>query len=257
MPNNPPNPMNVDFAAKQREFVAYVRDSGQNPPPADVPLPRIDMYRELLFNNIDNFLGSNFPVLRQLLDDGQWYAMARDFYARHTCTSPYFSEIPEEFIAYLQTERKNADDFPFMLELAHYEWVEMAVAIAKEEPLDTSSPQQVLGGHTLALSPLAWPLAYQYPVHKIAPNFLPTEAPAQPTFLIVYRNRQDEVHFLEITPITYRLLELLQDETPATAMDCLKQIVAEMQHPQPELVINGGLQILQDLVEKGIVSVVA
>jgi len=257
MPNSPPNTMNVDFAAKQREFVAYIRDSENNPPPDDVPLPRIDMYRELLFNNINNFLSSNFPVLRQLFNDGEWCAIARDFYAKHTCISPYFSQIPEEFIAYLKTERNNTNDFPFMLELAHYEWVEMAVAIAKEEQPITTSPQEVLGEHTLRLSPLAWPLAYHYPVHKIAPSFLPIEAPAQPTFLIVYRNQLDEVHFLEITPVTYRLLELLQDETPATATDYLKQIATEMQHPQPELLINGGLQILQGLVEKGIVAIEA
>jgi hypothetical protein len=255
-PNNRPNPMNVDFSAKQQEFVAYIRDSVQNPPPLDVPLPRINMYRELLLNNIDNFLSCNFPVLRQLFDDERWEAMKRDFFARHVSNSPYFSEIPEEFIAYLQNERDNPDDYPFMVELAHYEWVEMAVAIAKEELPTGCEPEQILPGHCLELSPLAWPLAYQYPVHTISPSFIPTEPPLQPTFLTAYRNRQDEVHFLEITPVTYRLLELLQTNGRSVAADCLQQIATEMQHPNPDLIVNAGLQILQDLAGKGIVFVV-
>ncbi len=247
--------MKVDFAAKQREFVAYIRDPEHNQPPADVKLPRIGMYRELLFNNIDNFLSSNFPVLRQLLDDAQWYALAQDFFAHHSSASPYFSEIPEEFLAYLQNERVGMDDFPFLLELAHYEWVEMAVAIAKDPSPADSLPPDDLTGCTVALSSVAWPLAYQYPVHKIAPTFLPTEAPTQATFLIVYRNHQDDVQFLEITPMTYRLLALLQDNGPSMAIACLGQIATEMGHPQPEQVIMGGLQILKGLVEKGIVFI--
>jgi hypothetical protein len=45
-------------------------------------------------------------------------------------------------IAYLQNERKtNADDYPFILELAHYEWVEMALSIAQEELAETNALQ--------------------------------------------------------------------------------------------------------------------
>lgn len=248
--------MNVDFAAKQREFVAYIRDPEHQPAPTDVALPRIAMYRELLFNNIDNFLSSNFPVLRQLLDDGQWFALAQDFFARHQCTSPYFSEIPEEFIAFLQTERDHPDDFAFLAELAHYEWVEMAVAVSNELTPYPINPPDDLANCTLVLSPVAWPLAYQYPVHKISPSFLPSEAPAQPSFLIVYRNTEDDVQFLEITPMTYRLLAIIQDNPEANASDCLAKIAAEMQHPQPDVIIAGGLQILRDLVTKTIVTVV-
>ena len=32
-----------------------------------------------------------------------------------------------------EDERDNEADFPFLLELAHYEWVEMALSIAKDD----------------------------------------------------------------------------------------------------------------------------
>lgn len=247
----------VDFKSKQQEFAAYIRDPDNNPAPADVKEQRMVMYRELFFNNIEGFLSGNFPVLRKILDDSLWLALAQDFFAKHPCQSPYFSQIPEEFLDYLQNERDSSEDFPFMLELAHYEWVEMAVSIARENVnvLATNQDLDNLLNRKIALSPLAWPLAYQYPVHKIAPAFLPLEAPEQPTFLIVYRNREDDVNFIEITPITYRLLEIIQDHENPLAEDCLRRVARESNHPDPELIVAGGLQILKELAEKTIITV--
>ncbi|MFA6162348.1 MAG: putative DNA-binding domain-containing protein [Methylobacter sp.] len=256
MQNNPlETAMNIDFKAKQLEFASYIRDPENNPAPADVKQQRMDMYRELFFNNIESFLSANFPVIRKILDDGRWRELAHDFYAKHPCKSPYFSEIPEEFLDYLQNERNNADDLPFMLELAHYEWVEMALSISKEEVIATNQNLDNLFNKHIQLSPLAWPLAYQYPVQKISPAFLPDVAPQQLTFLIVYRNPDDEVNFIEITPITYRLLQLIQENEQVLTADCLKQVADELRLPNPEMIIEGGLQILKELAEKTIITV--
>jgi hypothetical protein len=246
----------VDFKSKQQEFAAYIRDPENNPVPADVKEQRMIMYRELFFNNIEGFLSGNFPVLRKILDDQHWLALAQDFFAKHPCQSPHFSHIPEEFLDYLQNERDSSEDLPFMLELAHYEWVEMALSIAKEDLVATNQVPDYLLSKNIALSPLAWPLAYQYPVQKIGPAYLPLEAPEQPTFLIVYRNREDDVNFIEITPITYRLLEIIQKHENPLAEDCLKQVARESNHPDPDLIVAGGLQILKELVEKTIVTLV-
>ena len=245
----------VDFKSKQDEFAAYIRDPENNPVPADVKKQRMSMYRELIFNNIEDFLSSSFPVLRKILNDTQWFALAQDFFAKHLCKTPYFLQIPEEFLDYLQNERDNPEDFPFMLELAHYEWVEMALSIAKEEGGACNPDLDNLLNRNISLSPLAWPLAYQYPVHKIAPAFLPLAVPAQPTFLIVYRNREDDVNFIEVTPITYRLLEIIQEHENPLAEDCLKQVARESNHPNPELIVAGGLQILKELAEKTIITI--
>ena len=125
-------PHKVNFKAKQAEFSAYIRNPIDSPCPSDIQPERMQMYRELFFNNVESFLSSNFPVLHKILSKQQWQQLAQDFFAKHHCTSPYFSEIPEEFILYLQNERQaSEDDYPFMLELAHYEWVEMALSISQ------------------------------------------------------------------------------------------------------------------------------
>lgn len=272
----------VDFKVKQTEFAAYIRDPLNNPIPADVKADRMQIYRELFFNNITSFLSGNFPVLKKLLTESAWLALTQDFFANHECKTPHFSEIAEEFLYYLEHERDTSNDLPFTLELAHYEWVEMALSIAKETALPTTNSSKLVTGteddkntplsisttnpthktvaidHLLAkkikVSPLAWHLAYQYPVHKIGPGYTPLTPPEQATFLIVYRNHEDEVNFLEITPITYRLLEVISAEEPVLTKSCLEQIAQETQHPNPEIIINGGLQILIDLYQKGIIG---
>ncbi len=57
--------------------------------------------------------------------------MARDFFACHACRTPLFTRLAEEFLVYLEQERKGMpEDPPFLLELAHYEWVELALSLS-------------------------------------------------------------------------------------------------------------------------------
>ena len=248
---------NINFKSTQEAFSAYIRDPQNNPPPADTSLQRMLMYRELFFNNIEGFLSGNFPVLRKILSDTNWLDMVQDFFLKHSCKSPHFSKVPEEFLHYLNNERDCSKDFPFILELAHYEWVEMALSIAKHDPTIYNLDSFNLLNASVTLSPLAWLLAYQYPVHKIGPSFLPDEAPDLPTFLIVYRDKDDNVNFIEITPITYRLLEIiLEQNRPLLVKECLNQVAKESNHPNSEIVVSGGLQILKELVEKTIINLV-
>ena len=246
--------MKVDFKARQLEFSAYIRDPFNNPKPADVKPQRMEIYRELFFNNIDSFLSSNFPVIRAILDDTQWFELSQDFFAKHPCTTPYFSEIPEEFIDYLQNQRQNDADYPFLLELAHYEWVEMALSISKQEISEnTDAFITNLAEETISLSPLAWPLVYQFPVQQISPSFLPEAAPEQATYLLVYRNADDEVNFIQIPAITFSLLQLLQNNNSLSCNDCLMRVAKESSHPEPNIIIDAGIQVLKDLAEKNII----
>lgn len=242
-----------DFKVKQQEFSAYLRNPEKHPAPADVKIERMAMYRELFFNNIDNFLSGNFPVLRKLLTDAQWRELAQDFFARHACKTPYFTEIAEEFLDYLQNERDNPGDPPFMLELAHYEWVEMAISIAKEENPANPPPTGDLSATCLNLSPLAWPLAYRFPVHKISPSFRPEQPPERPTFLVVYRTLDDDVRFIEITPLTYQLLEMIQQRPGLSADAYLKSLAPVVPQSRPELLYTAGLEAVRGLADKNII----
>jgi len=247
------------FKQQQYAFAAYIRDPNNNPLPEGIEHRRMAMYRELFFNNIDSFLSSNFPVLHKILDESQWAALAQDYFANHHNQSPYFSEIPEEFLDYLQHEREpQADDLPFLLELAHYEWVEMALSIAEGAP-PVPEQNNILEvqplTQTIQLSDLAWPLVYQFPVQQISPDFQPQHPPPQPTYLVVYRNANDSIQFMQLNAVSYRLLQLLQDNGPTPARQALLTIAEELKHPNPAIVLSGGEDALKGLAQRSIIQI--
>jgi hypothetical protein len=244
------------FQATQRAFSAYIRDPQRNPLPADVKPERMHMYRELFYNNVSGFLENGFPVLHSLLDSAAWQSLVEDFFARHLSRTPLFTGIPEEFLDYLHNERAACSaDPPFLLELAHYEWVELALAIAEAEP---PRPQPARErdplAQTLVLSPLAWPLAYRFPVHRISSDFQPETPPDAPTCLAVYRDRNDQVHFVETNPPTHRLLLILRDRGPIAAMDCMTLIANELGQSSPERLLAHGAELLRDLMGRSVVG---
>lgn len=241
---------------QQFAFAAFIRDPLSHPAPGDVDPDRMAMYRELFFNNINSFLASGFPVLKKILSETQWTAMVQDFFAGHKSQTPYFAEIAEEFLSFLHNERTaQPDDPPFLLELAHYEWVESALSIAEGEA--PARDPRFLGdplSHPVILSELAWPLTFRFPVHRIAPDFQPNEPPEQPTYLTVFRDDDDEVRFMEINAVTYRLLQLIQEKPTVAARDLLQQIADELEHPNPSVVMEGGAATLKELQERSVVT---
>jgi hypothetical protein len=245
----------ADFKQTQYAFAAHIRDPQQHPCPQDVEDRRMNIYRELFYNNVESFMASSFPVLRKILDDVQWHTLIRDYFARHKASTPLFPEMPREFLHYLQNEYEPQDnDPPFLLELAHYEWVELALTLADEENdlKQLSSDGDLLAQHPV-LSSLAWPLQYRYPVHQIGPDYQPEQPADSPTFIIVYRNQNDEIGFLEVNPVTARLLHLLTENPTRSGRSMLEQIAKEINHTDPEVVVQGGLTILQDLQARDII----
>lgn len=251
-----PTPDAPAFLSRQYAFAAHIRDPLAFPRPADVPERRMAVYRELFFNNVEGFLATGFPVLRGILADARWEALARDFFAQHRCRTPLFLEIGREFLDYLGQERgARADDPPFLAELAHYEWVELALAVsdADRDGLVSADPDgDLLTGHPL-LSPLAWPLRYRFPVHRIGPDSQPAEPGERPTCLLVYRDAHDEVRFLEITEVTYALLERLRADPAIAGREALMQIAEALAHPQTAAVVGFGLELLTDLRARGLI----
>jgi hypothetical protein len=237
------------FIRKQYQFAAHIRDPQANPRPPDVEERRMAIYRELFYNNIEGFLADGFPVLRRISSDQHWHAMVRDFLAHHRSQTPLFPEFAQEFINYLAQERGNvAGDPPFLLELAHYEWVETVLLMSDA---DLNAAEVDPNGDMLAgipqLSPLSWNLSYRFAVHRISETFQPNEPGAQATHLLAYRNRQDQVEFLEINAVTQRMLQLMQENPSWTGQAVILRIAEELSHPQPEVVMEAGRQVLNDL----------
>ena len=232
--------------AQQLMFAHHVRDPGQNAPPPGIEERRLRVYRDLFFNSIGGLLAANFPVIRRTLADEAWQALVRAFFTGHRCSTPLFTEVAREFVDWLGTRDAVATgDPPWLAELAHYEWIELALQISDvDEPCRSSS--------LLALSPFARALAYAWPVHRIGPAWQPGEAPATPTLLLARRDTAGDVHFSELSPLVFRLLQLLDAGTgPLTAADALATLALEAGAADDARFAAEGRAMLQRLLDEG------
>ena len=240
----------------QYQFTRHIRDPENAPAPADIEERRMAIYRGLLYRNVESFLANSFPVLRKVLRDDEWHPLMREYFKNHQSRTPLFPRMPQEFLQYLQENKDTAEGlYPFLLELAHYEWVELALSIDSREIWQDGidADGDLLSGIPV-LNELSWSLAYEYPVHRIGPDNLPAEKPAQPTCLLVYRDSRDSVRFIELNPLAARLVDCLrQNDDKKTGSEILTGIAGEIAHPDPEIVVNGGCAILEDMRGKQIV----
>ncbi len=239
----------------QRAFAAHLRDPLRHPAPHGLDDRRVAVYRKLFFNNVSSLLGSTFPVLRLILGEQRWRALVRDFYAQHPARTPLFLELPREFVEYLVQERAaQPDDPPFISELAHYEWVELALAIDESElPASGYEPDGDLLEGIPVLSPLAWPLAYRFPVQRLSPDFQPASPPQEPTWLVACRRQDDRVKFTVINALTAGLIALMQEEREKSGRELLTRLAKETSRPQAGSLIQIGGAALEELRREQIV----
>jgi hypothetical protein len=239
----------MKFQQVQHQFVAYLRSPLHNEKPADVAQERLDVYRELLFNNVSGFVSSAFPVLKSLYSEQAWQQRLQLFFASYRCESPFFLSIAQSFLDFLQDHYEPQGDDPvFMLELAHYEWLELELATRKAE---VGLAVMDLKQQALQLSDLASVQAYQYPVHKICVEFQPTEAEA--SFLLIHRNSDDDVKFIALNQLTTLLLQVLAQQPGLTLTELVEQLSPYVPQLDPTQLLSGAEQILLNFAEKGIV----
>ncbi len=245
------------FKDKQYAFAAHIRDPENVPAPEGIEARRMAIYRKLFFNNLYSLLGTFFPVMRKIHDDQQWRRFVRGFMQEHQAETPYFLQLPQEFLAYLQSSFTPAeDDFPFLLELAHYEYAELELAVTElENDLQGVDPNGDLLTGVPVKSALSWSYAYRYAVHRISPTFLPEEPEAQPVYLALYRGKDDSVGFLELNAVTAALLDAIEYNTDnKSGEELLRALAAKINYPDADALVAHGADALREMRELEILT---
>ena len=242
----------MDFLAYQRAFTAHVRDPRNVARPKGVPARRMKVYSDLLYNNMEGFLLSCFPVCRRILGKRRWDRMVRAFFRDHVCHTPYCRRIPEEFLQYLQSAPQALAEYPpFLPELAHYEWIELELDTSDR---DADTPRFDPAGDLMAGRPLLNPvlrvLAYRWPVHRLSPRYKPAEPPPEATFFLAFRNVDMQVRFILLNAASARLLNLLQTH-PELSGDQSVTLLAQEMKLSPGDLAGYARTLVQDLHEQG------
>lgn len=231
-----------ELRAFQLTLGKYLRSPETETLPSGIEPRRAKVYEELLFKNVSGFINSCFPVARSIIDDKTWTDLIRAFFVHWRARSPLFKDIPEEYLQFLQQSPFLQSLPPWFFDLSHYEWVELYI--------DTSSieaPNPQTGKITLN-QPLL-PLIYEWPVHKICLEFQPQSN--QKTCLIVYRNSDNEVRFIETNPATILLLQLLENE-PLSASQLFENLALAFNRPCDAKFVGFCEAIVKDLSQQSV-----
>ena len=242
---------------QQQALTRYLRDPDHQPPPADMNIARVNVYRDLLFNNLSQLLSGTFPVLIRIIGKQRWNQLVRGFLRDYRAQTPKFTEIAEAFLDYLAAQPAvlREGQWPaFLLELAHYEWVEMVLQQSDAEPLPATDAQFLLE-RPLQVSVLAWPLAYTWPVQLLGPDHQPSVAPQQPTLLLVRREADFSVNFSELSPLTWRLLQRIGEFAGLTGREQLQGLAQEAGQLIDASFMESGLALLRQMHEDNVIGI--
>ncbi len=242
------------FQRYQQAFTAYLRDPLHQPRPQGVVADRMAVYEEIVFNNIFESVSACFPVARKVVGKRNWLKITQAFLRDHAANTPIFRQIPEEFLYFLANANLEIQQRlpPFLVSLCHYEWIELHVASMATSEISTENINQKgdLLAHQPILTPTTQLLNYEYAVHKISPRYKPKEQVS--TQLLVFRNIEDNVKFIELNPVTFRLITLLL-QGGITGKQALILLTEELDYPQPASLIQFGLEILEELRGHGVI----
>jgi hypothetical protein len=193
--------------ATQEAFAAHIRNPNKYPKPDGVEEQRMQIYRDLFFNNVNGLIKQAYPVLSDLYETEEWHNLIRDFYQKQNNKTPYFTEIATEFLHFLK-ERPIDSKRPFIGELAHYEWLEMELEKELQKPDYQAVDGQQLRDKVPIVTPLINLHSYQYPVHQISKDYQPKQSEGL-HHLMVWRNRNHRINFAQLNDISKQLLTQL------------------------------------------------
>ncbi len=237
-----------DFRTIQRQFTRAIRAQGDYTPPCPAARPieprRFAVYRELFLNTVSQFFASLYPLTKEAVGEARWQALMEAFLARHGAHTPYFHWLGREFLAFLESEAyAPEDDPPWLVQLADWEWQEVAVDM-DEARVPPFSPHAVTPDSRLRRNPTARLCRYDWPVHTFTPG---TVLEAQPVTLLIWRDGADETHFAALAPLMAVLIEALDGTEPLGAL--FEQMAAGCGQSVEEL-FEQACPFLQDLYDQ-------
>lgn len=185
--------------------------------PAVRALTRLAVYRGNVYGNCAKALASAFPIVRKIVGEEFFDAMAREYARAHPSTSgdlhQYGGRLPEFLEAFAHTA-----DLPYLPDVARMDWLAHCSYYARDsEPFDTAALAGVPPEHHVSLHPRlapacavlesAWPLGRLWTIHQDDyQGAFEIDLHAGPDRILVHRPRW-RVQVLSLAPGDFRFLD--------------------------------------------------
>jgi len=237
-----------EFQKIQQHFADRIRHKDNVSCPIGIDNARMQVYEECFFNGISELLSNAFPVINEILTGSEWESLIKNFYAFHHCKSPLFYEVPQEFLEYLINTNSLIEKYPFIIELAHYEWMELALDLAVGE---VSKPNEEINlyKNKFILSPLAEVVAYNYPVHKIKKGNNPKK---EIVFICIYRNYEYKVKFIELNQLSARILLMFKGKA-LYINNVMQELINDFKIIKSEKFLRTNIDVIKKLIACGVI----
>lgn len=211
-----------------------------------------------------DLMASIYPICRELL--------GKSF---NTLVTDYFEVMPAEhfnlnqsarrFSEYLQTAEKQIKRYPFLGELAEYEWLELAV-MEDEAEIDDSKPLKFaeqtdidpvrLAAFKVKLNPTLVARTFKYPIADIielveAGSKMPRRQKAETSRTLFFRCPQEEhCRFLQVGELTYELVAKMAAEA---SLGELLTYACSRSGGDANETVSEVLALIEELQEKGLI----
>jgi hypothetical protein len=232
----------------QTQFASYCRHKSDELPDGVNEL-RINKYRSLCDNIIDDTLSQTYPIAKFLLDENQWNTIMDSFIKSHPFSNPQLWKMPKELILFLEDPKQSELLFkPYLIDLLIFEWKEVEIHTMKDVKITFDASKELID-QLLVFNPYLEILHLNYAVHDIKKETGTVEKKA--TKLIVYRDNNDNVQYKEINLLTAHLISSLQEQNVS-----LKKMIESddsIQENQMGQVIEQSVNLLKHLKDEGII----
>jgi len=228
----PLNESKVTYSEYQRQLANFCRTEDFTELPGATSAERVQTYRNLVFNGIEAALNNAFPLTREILET-KWPELIRRFVAEFPCQSPQLWQMPYGLIEYVESRSDLTQQFPFLLDLLNFEWVEIEVYMMEDASVESVTQSGSVLNDVLVLNSEHRILLLEFPVFKFSTSVVKANSEvlvaAKGIYpLICYRHPQTlKANYFQLSTFYLNILGQIQ-EKQSPGRDAIEFVAKEM-----------------------------
>lgn len=211
---------------------------------------RLLLYRKLVRRGLRAAIRAEIPRTAARLGPA-FERFTELYFERGLPSSPYLRDVAFEFVTWVTAPLLEDPSLPrYLIDLAWHELRDFEVACDPREDgeptglsIELDRAVRFRAGTAVA--------RYNHAIHRLDADLDARDEPAPvKTALLVYRDSQYEIRYLELTPLAATILDHLMAEE--TLRSAVLRACAEHTNPVDGAVLEGTARLLSDLGERGV-----
>lgn len=225
----------------------------------------VRLYANLIEIGRLDLMTSIYPTFKALLGK-KFKDLVHSYYECMPPDNYNLNQSAKKFAVYLRDyEPKLLERHPFICELADYEWIELEVLEALDNPDKSRVKAAQEAGDAVSFAALRPVLTevyrlrrYKYPVPEIARILLsgqklPRRVKAEPTYSVIYRDKDDfSCRFLEVEELAMAIIEKMHEHPEMNYGDLIKFAVS-VSDAGPQETVDAFLELVESLKESSLI----